>query len=594
MSLDPDDKERRAIELALAQFNQRSWSDHFVARLAAIGVSSLFVAWLVSPQWGAFTAACAMVGFFWDAYATRTLHRAIAGFASFNLEQARAKRRAIIAIVTVGSAIYCLPYAALALAPEPGPILGMIFATGAMSLIIGQHVLTRSMSLWTLPTPTFALGANAMMLAGADAALGCAAFALIAAANAYTLAMAAWRASQDLIDAQLNAEYAAETLDQQVIVRTRELASAMAEAKAANEQKSAFLSAASHDLRQPLQAATAYMSVIESRAEADIGAIATKALTALDVTNDILGALLDVSRLNAGAVELRTRDFSADSFLARLKLQFETAAADKNLDFICSFSPLMLHCDPDMLERIVANYLSNAIRYTQAGAVELSCSRRGHVARLQVRDTGIGIAADKLDAIFDEFVQLNNLARSRTHGYGLGLSVAKRIGALINCATGVESKLGEGSTFWVDVPITDTAPRPLELAASEAPARKFTHVLLIEDDEMVASATNLALENEGYKPKHVMSAKAALLALAHGYRPDVIISDFRLPDGYGADLINTLRLKTASPIPSLLLTGDTVLGDAEAERAGIPILHKPVPARVLFEALSKLKAAPSP
>ncbi|MBK6705689.1 MAG: response regulator [Caulobacteraceae bacterium] len=590
MSIHPQTKAARAIELALLQFNQRSWSDHFIARLAAIGVSSLFVWTLVGPRWGAFIAACAVVGFFWDTYATRVLHSTIAEFASFDVAQARTKRASMIAIVAVGSAIYCLPYAILALAPPPGAILGMIFATGAMSLIIGQHVLTQSMSLWTLPTPTFALAANAMTLAPGWPGVGCAVFALIAAANAYALATAAWRASQDLIEAQLELEEAAAGLDRQVTARTRDLAAAVEEARAANEQKSAFLSAASHDLRQPLQAATAYMAVIESRAEADISAIATKALTALDVTNDILGSLLDVSRLNAGAVEVRTRDFAADGLLARLRLQFEGAAAAKKVQLNFASSSLTLRCDPDLLERIVANYVGNAIRYTEVGAVEVNCAPRGGFARLSVRDTGIGIPSDKLASIFDDFVQLNNVARSRSNGYGLGLSVAKRVAEVISCKIGVESELGNGSTFWVDVPITNTAPAPLELVGAKSSPPRFVHVLLVEDDEMVASATILALEDEGYKPKHVASMQEALSAITQGYRPEVILSDVRLPDGYGPDLISKLRMELSSNTPAVLLTGDTVLGKAEADRIGIPILRKPVTPRVLFEMLNKLNA----
>lgn len=588
-STNPQCREARAIELALLRFSRRSWKEHLRTRLGAIGASSIFVCFLVSLQWGAFIGACALLGLCWDLYAVTTLNKVVAEFPSFDASQARRERTFVIGRVAIGSVIYCLPYAALSYAPLPGPILGIVFASGAMSLIIAQNIITKTMSLWALPAPTVALAANAVVFVPTQLQLGCAAFTLLAASNAHMLARASWRASQDLIAAQLDAESVAANLDELVKERTRDLGLAIEKARFANEQKSAFLSAASHDLRQPLQAAASYISVVESRAPADVAAIAAKALTALDVTNDILGALLDMSRLEAGAIEVRKKDFSVESFFERLRLQFEGAAADKRLQLIFNPTTFVLHSDPNLLERIAANYLSNAIRYTQTGAVEVGCTLLGSLARVSVRDTGAGIPSDQLTSIFGDFVQLNNDARSRSLGYGLGLSVAKRVASIIGCKIGVESRLGEGSTFWVDVPLAETAPEPLNLVANAPTARHFTHVLLVEDDEMVAAATRLALEGQGYRPEHASSFRQAITIMARGYRPDVILSDFRLPDGNGVELIRTLRSQSASQIPSIVLTGDTVLNAAETAEMGIEVLRKPVSLHVLFKALNTLR-----
>jgi PAS domain S-box-containing protein len=164
-------------------------------------------------------------------------------------------------------------------------------------------------------------------------------------------------------------------LEQRVAERTRELAVATADAHLANEQKSAFLSATSHDLRQPLQAASTYLSVIESRAEPEISAVAKKALGALQVASDILSALLNLSQLNAGAVAVQPERFRVHALQERLILQFQSDAASKNIELVCRPSDLILRTDPRLLERIVANFVANSIRFTSSGFVELGCVR---------------------------------------------------------------------------------------------------------------------------------------------------------------------------------------------------------------------------
>lgn len=248
----------------------------------------------------------------------------------------------------------------------------------------------------------------------------------------------------------------------------KRLAEARAEAERANDAKSRFLAAASHDLRQPLQAARLFLEVLEMRlADAPSRAIVGKALNALDSTNGLLNALLDISTLEAGVVQPDVSVFPVARLLDRLAEETAPQAESAGLRFSAVGSTALVRSDPVLLERMVRNLLSNALRYTRTGGILLGCRRVGHDRlRLDVCDTGPGIPADKLQIIFEDFYQLDNPDRDRGRGLGLGLSVVDRMARLLGHQVGVQSRPGRGSVFSITVPIAGMLPaeKPLERA----------------------------------------------------------------------------------------------------------------------------------
>ncbi|HUY84148.1 MAG TPA: HAMP domain-containing sensor histidine kinase, partial [Steroidobacteraceae bacterium] len=231
------------------------------------------------------------------------------------------------------------------------------------------------------------------------------------------------------------------------------LRAAHTEADRANRAKSAFLATASHDLRQPLQTLTLLNSVlrdIPADARAAM-AIATQA-EALASMTELVDSLLDVSKLESGAVVPDIQDFSVQSLFQHLKASFEAQARSKGLEFAVEDCDDVVRSDRNLLERILQNLVGNAIRYTRAGAVRLQCLRESVGLRLDVLDTGIGIPADQQDAIFDEFFQVASAPGQRREGFGLGLAIVRRIATLLHVPVEVDSTPGLGSRFSVTVP----------------------------------------------------------------------------------------------------------------------------------------------
>jgi len=229
------------------------------------------------------------------------------------------------------------------------------------------------------------------------------------------------------------------------------------EAEKANAFKSRLIAMASHDLRQPLQAAHAYLDVLEARlTDAHLRGVCVNAGQALDTMNNILDSLLDVTRLDAGIIAPRPRSFAIGEMLQRLIASNAPHAEAKGLELALQALPVSVYSDANLVERVLANFLSNAIRYTPAGKVTLWCEERNGHAVIHVTDTGIGIPPEALCAVFDDYVQLNNPERERDKGLGLGLTIAKRMAALLGHPIAVQSKIGEGSTFSITVPLAES------------------------------------------------------------------------------------------------------------------------------------------
>ncbi|MDE2304134.1 MAG: PAS domain S-box protein [Gammaproteobacteria bacterium] len=371
-----------------------------------------------------------------------------------------------------------------------------------------------------------------------------------------------------------------------------ELRVARREADRANRAKSAFLATASHDLRQPLQTLTLLNDVLrrsasEPRAAA---AIATQG-DALSSMAELLNSLLDISKLESGAVVPDIQDFSVQSVCRHVRSAFEEQARSKGLEFVVEDCDAVVHCDRGLLEQMIQNLVANAIRYTREGMVRMRCLGESLAVRIEVLDTGIGIPAHQQEAIFEEFFQLNRAPGQKREGLGLGLAIVRRISQLLKLPVEVESAPGRGSRFAVTVPRGGEAARRAELhAPSEraAPSR----IVLVDDDPAVARATGLLLEIEGHEVRIASSAEELRALIAdRGRAPDLVVTDLHLGgESTGIDLVRELRTALGREVPALLVTGDTSARTAdEVRRCGrCLVLSKPVEPGEFLDRINQL------
>ena len=354
------------------------------------------------------------------------------------------------------------------------------------------------------------------------------------------------------------------------------------EAARANRAKGQFLAAASHDLRQPLQAANLFLAALKSQGlDARQQETAANIDMALRATNDLLDSLLDMSRLDAGVLQPQFRDFRLQPVVEKLVGEFVEEAIQRKLSLRVAAIPHSVRSDPQLIERLLRNLVANALRYTERGGVLIGARRRDERILLGVWDTGIGIAPENRQRIFEEFVQLGNIERDRRRGLGLGLAIVDRIGRLLDHPVTMRSRVGRGSVFEISLPIADDWDMPALPAAIVAPAGALAgrRVLAIEDDPLQREALTQLFRNWGSRIDTVRSAVEGLQLLADtGLRPDVIIADYRLRDGRnGADAIRVLRQFCGRAVPGIIVTGDTEPTRlAEAQASGFTLLHKPV------------------
>ena len=359
-----------------------------------------------------------------------------------------------------------------------------------------------------------------------------------------------------------------------------ELRRARAEAEQASAAKSRFLAAASHDLRQPLQAAILYGNILKRQLrDTPNGETASKLQSSLDALRDLLNRLLDVSRLEAGAITPELRDLSVPILFERLEDEFAPQAAEKGVELRIRTYPWRVRSDAELLMQLLRNLISNALRYTERGGVLVGCRRAGPGLRIQVWDTGIGIAPQELEAIFEEFYLVANAARQRLAGIGLGLAIVRGLSRLLGHPVRVRSVLGRGSVFEVLVPIAVSASGPTGQEHHHEPSPRPAVVAVIDDDQEVLDSLRLTLEEAGHQVIAGPDPDSLLRdARRSGRVPDLILSDYRLSENItGAEAIRRLRRELGATIPAIVITGDSsrdALRDVAAE--GHPILHKPV------------------
>jgi len=370
-------------------------------------------------------------------------------------------------------------------------------------------------------------------------------------------------------------------LERRIREATADLASKRDMAERANQAKSRFFAAASHDLRQPLHALSLFVAALKERNhQPETRLLIDNIEASTGVMELLFNALLDISRLDAGAIEPRRVHFPLQKMLTDLRHQFGAVASEKQLQLRFRPCNITLYSDPLLIERILVNLIANAIRYTDDGGLLVACRRRGRMARISVIDTGRGIPPDLQESVFHEFVQLHNPARDRSKGLGLGLAIVSRLGRLLGHRVDLRSHPGRGSVFSIDLPLGDTrliqAPAPIS-AAGQIPADAL--VLLVDDENAILRGMAELFDNWNIDLVTAHSADEAMQWLdSLGRVPDVIVSDYRLPgDADGIAVIGRLRLKYGQAIPAILVTGDTAPDTIQRiGQAGFPLLHKPL------------------
>jgi Na+/proline symporter/signal transduction histidine kinase/CheY-like chemotaxis protein len=377
-----------------------------------------------------------------------------------------------------------------------------------------------------------------------------------------------------------------ETLERRVRERTEELtrlnaalAHAKGEAEAANISKTKFLAAASHDILQPLNAARLYVTSLTERGGQDDRRLVDNIDASLEAVEEILGALLDMSRLDTGALRPEFASFRVDELMRQIELEFSPLATSKGIDLIIVPCTLVVRSDRRLLRRLIQNLVSNAIKYTPEGRVLVGCRRQSADLRIDVYDTGVGIPQSKWRDIFIEFHRLDQGARI-ARGLGLGLSIVERVARVLDCPIGLESESGRGSHFTVTVPLSNEAP--IELLARESARVDPSQLagitaLCVDNEPSVLDGMETLLRGWGCNVIKAPDLAFALAAISErATLPNGLLVDYHLDDGNGIEAIVELRRRYGD-LPAILITADRSPAVREqAREENVQVLHKPI------------------
>ncbi len=367
------------------------------------------------------------------------------------------------------------------------------------------------------------------------------------------------------------------------------------EAERANLAKSRFLAAASHDLRQPLQSLTLLKELLVQAVE---GEKPRKLLARFEQTlrtiSGMLNALLDINQIEAGVVQAKPMVFPLADVFDRMRDEFGYVAQARGLSLQVVQTTAVVETDPRLLEQIVRNLLGNAIKYTEEGKILLGARRHGKFLRIAIGDTGVGIAEDQLQAIFEEFHQVGNDARERSRGLGLGLSIVQRLGRLLGHDIDVRSVPGKGSLFAVTVPLrqrsvlSEPAQPPGETKSGQ---HHLCKVVVVDDDPDILELLELLLKSDGCIVRVAGDGNAAFKLVAGGaIRPEILLTDYNLPNGMtGLELMGRLRALLNHDLPTIILTGDIATETlTKIAREDCIQLSKPVNPNELMQAIERL------
>ena len=457
------DGSQRPWLLTVRRFAEVAWARHGVIRYSSVALVPLLVALAVPGLWWLLCAVGALVGVVIDLRAHVAFQR-LAGrlenLAVADLRRIVGRHVAALAAITFA---YTAPYVALAFAPQPGPLIALLFCAGAALVCACLHVMTRTMIFYTAPLPIAGLVASCYALGEGWVGVLLAVLGGLVGVNAVIMARAGAKSFNDLIEARHHAEHAAETLEDRVRERTAQLAVATKQAQDANRAKSAFLANMSHELRTPLNAVIGYAEMVQediasgdTRASAeDLDRIRAAANHLLAMINEVL----DLSRIEAGKLQLRVSAFDLPALLrGAVDTVRPTAAKNGTVCHLAVRAGVQdMHADETRVRQCVLNLLSNAAKFTKAGvvAVEAGPCQVGGVegVAISVRDTGPGIDEAQIASLFQPFVQID-ASHTRAHdGAGLGLVITRRLARAMGGEVQVASKVGQGSTFTLLLPL---------------------------------------------------------------------------------------------------------------------------------------------
>jgi signal transduction histidine kinase/CheY-like chemotaxis protein len=366
-------------------------------------------------------------------------------------------------------------------------------------------------------------------------------------------------------------------------------------AEAATQAKSRFLAAASHDMRQPMYALNLYLGALSNfNLPPAAIPVLSKVEECAHTMDEMFSALLDISRLDASILKTNISSVSVTDLLRKIHLEFSQQAQAKGLSFRIARCSVQISSDEELLENILRNLVSNAIKYTHRGRILIGCRRVNQKVRIGVYDTGIGIRDDQIQHIFEEFYQVENRERDRSQGLGLGLSIVQRQAQMLDAPLIVRSKFKCGSVFEIELPLCDLSTdvrKSIDVQNKKLNELPGTLIVVVDDEELILSATRLLLEQWGCSVVTANSGPEILQLLADCSRiPDAIISDHRLRNNEtGVQVINAIRTEFNAEIPAVLITGDTSPYEFKLiAESGLPVLHKPLQSQTLKEKLYNL------
>lgn len=362
-------------------------------------------------------------------------------------------------------------------------------------------------------------------------------------------------------------------------------------AENANLSKSKFLASASHDLRQPLQAVNLFASALENQLkDKDNQTLFDNLQKSINSMSDLLSSLLDISKLDAQAIDVNQRNIALRPLLDKLYEAYAPQAQKKNLEFRYAPANVSVLSDPILLERIVSNLLSNAIRYTSQGSIGLSIRLLGDKVEIIISDTGEGVPESEKQAIFKEFHQLNNPERNKEKGLGLGLAIVKRLCELLGHHISITSIVGQGSKFHIGLPCGSVrqCEEPIEHRTGQWDLQSL-RVLVIDDEQSIRLGLESLMSQWGCEVKSYESSASAIAGIRK-WRPQLIISDYRLQANQtGSEAIASLLHHWSIDVSAILITGDTDPERIkEARASGFTLLHKPVKPAQLRTAIQHL------
>ncbi len=352
-------------------------------------------------------------------------------------------------------------------------------------------------------------------------------------------------------------------------------------AESATLAKSRFLAAASHDIRQPLQALRLYLAALARNLDQPKQLqLSEKMNLSLDTMGELLDSLLDISTLESGSFQVDKRNVSLYEVMGKLFAANELQAQEKGIQLEYDGSDYIIYTDPALLARIVDNFISNAIRYTDKGKISIKCQLCDDAVIINVIDTGVGIPEDELENIFNEFYQLNNAVRDRSKGLGLGLSIVRHISRLLDHPITAKSIVGKGSTFSIEVPLGKSvkiADESIQVINPPSIQTEEPTILIVDDDPAIVDAMQELISALDVTVVTAESGEEALKYISDGLTPNLVVSDYRMPGMTGIELAIKIRAALNNNLPVVIMTGDTSVAKInDVDLVNCTVLYKPV------------------